>query len=67
MFKKIFYFYYNWFKNLKKDSKILWLLIFAKTTIILIVLLTFFPDFLWQFETKEEKSDAVSKSLLNIK
>ncbi len=48
MFKKIFYFYYDWFKNLKKDSKILWLLIFVKTIIILTVLLIFFPSFLWQ-------------------
>jgi hypothetical protein len=62
--KNIFSFYYNWFKNLSKDSKKLWILIIVKSTIILIVLLIFFPDILWQFKTDEEKASFVEKNLL---
>ncbi len=65
--KKIFLFYYNWFKNLTNDSKQLWLLIFIKSLIIVTFLNIFFPSVLWKFKTQEEKSDFVSKSLLNIK
>ncbi len=67
MLKKIFNFYFNWFKNLKKDSKKLWILIIVKSTIILIVLLIFFPKVLNKFETKEQKANFVSKNLLDIK
>jgi len=67
IFKTIFNFYYEGFKNLTSISKKLWLLIFIKTAIILTVLNIFFPDLLWQFNTDEEKIDAVSTSLLNIK
>ena len=67
VFKTIFNFYYEGFKNLTSTSKKLWLLIFVKTTIILTVLIIFFPDMLWQYDTEEEKANAVSDSLLNIK
>ena len=65
--KSIFMFYYNWFKNLTSTSKKLWILIFVKSTIMLIVLFLFFPRYFSQFETVEEKSDAVSENILNIK
>jgi len=64
MLRKIFNFYYNWFKNLSTDSKKLWLLIIVKSTIILVVLLAFFPNILWQFETQEEKASFVAEKLL---
>jgi len=66
IFKSIFNFYYEWFKNLTSLSKKLWLLIFIKTAIVLTVLIIFFPDKLGQYNTDAEKSDAVSNSLLNI-
>ncbi len=67
IFKKFFNFYYNWFKNLSKDSKKLWTLVLIKSLIILVVLNIFFPNILWKFKTQEEKSEFVSKSLLNTK
>jgi hypothetical protein len=67
IFKTIFNFYYEGFKNLTSISRKLWLLIFVKTAIILTILNIFFPDLLWQYNTDEEKIDAVSTSLLNIK
>lgn len=67
IFKSIFNFYYEGFKNLTSNGKKLWLLIFVKTAIILTVLNIFFPNLLSQYSTDGEKSDAVSSSLLNIK
>ena len=67
MIKKIFTFYYEGFKNLTSASKKLWLLIWIKSTIILIVLFLFFPKVLNKFETKEQKANFVSEKLLNIK
>lgn len=67
IFKNIFKFYYEGFINLTSVSRKLWLLIFIKTAIIMTVLILYFPDMLWQYNTDEEKSDAVSNSLLNIK
>lgn len=65
--KTIFNFYYEGFKNLTSTSRKLWLLIFIKTTIIMTVLILYFPDMLWQYDTDEERSEAVSNSLLNIR
>jgi hypothetical protein len=67
IFKSIFNFYYEGFKNLTSTSRKLWLLIFIKTALIMTVLVLFFPDILWQYDTDQEKSDVVSNSLLNIK
>ena len=67
LLKVIFNFYYEGFKNLTSISRKLWLLIFIKTAIILSVLIIFFPDMLWKYNTDIEKSNAVSSSLLNIK
>ncbi len=65
--KNIFLFYYNGFKNLTSTSRKLWLLIWIKSAIILIVLFLFFPRYFNQFETENQKSDAVSENILNIK
>jgi hypothetical protein len=46
IFKSIFNFYYEGFKNLTSISRKLWLLILVKTAIILTVLIIFFPDLL---------------------
>jgi len=62
--KNIFCFYRDGFRNLTPLSKKLWLLIIIKSTIILVILNLFFPDLLWKYETQEEKSEAVSNSLL---
>jgi len=67
IFKSIYNFYYEGFKNLTSISRKLWLLIIIKTAIIMTVLILFFPDMLWEYNTDEEKADAVSNSLLNIK
>ncbi len=67
LLKKVFYFYYDWFKNLTSTSKKLWVLIFIKSTIILIVLFLFFPDILSQYETEEEKASVVADNLLKSK
>ena len=64
--KTIFNFYYEGFKNLTSVSRKLWLLIFIKTAIIMTVLILYFPDVLNQYDTDEEKANAVSNSLLNI-
>ena len=66
LFKTIFDFYYEGFKNLTSISKKLWLLIIVKTIVFLLILNFFFPDLLSQFETEDEKIDYVSNSLLNI-
>ena len=64
LINKIFLFYYNWFKNLTGTSKKLWVLIFIKSTLILIVLFLFFPHVLNKFETDAEKADYVANNLL---
>jgi len=65
IFKNIFNFYYEGFKNLTSISRKLWFLIIVKTVVILTVLVIFFPAFLSQYDTEEEKSDAVAESLLS--
>lgn len=67
IFKKIFYFYYDWFFWLSSTWKKLWILIIVKSSIILIVLNIYFPNYLWQFKTQEEKIEAVKNSLIYIK
>ena len=57
-------FYYNWFKNLTSTSKKLWILIFVKTTIIVTVLVLYFPNILNDYETDQDKADFVADNLL---
>jgi len=66
LFKNIYMFYYEGFKNLTSTSKKLWILIFVKSTLILTVLFLFFPDVLSQYSSDEERSDVVADSLLNF-
>jgi hypothetical protein len=66
LFKNIYMFYYEGFKNLTSTSKRLWILIFVKSTLILTVLFLFFPDVLSQYDSDEQRSDVVADSLLNF-
>lgn len=68
MLKKVFNFYVEGFKDMPKYGKRLWIIIFIKAFIMFAVLkIFFFQGHLSQFETDEEKSEYVSKQLLNIK
>ena len=67
MLKRIFNFYYEGFKNMPKYGRRLWIIILIKAFIMFAVLkIFFFQAHLNQFETDEEKSEYVSKQLLNI-
>ena len=68
MFKRIYKFYYEGFRNMPKYGRRLWIIIFIKAFIMFAVLkVFFFKGHLKQFDTDEEKSEYVSKQLLNIK
>ena len=68
MLKKVLKFYYEGFKTMPKYGRRLWLIILIKAFIMFAVLkVFFFQGHLNQFETDEEKSEYVSKQLLNIK
>jgi len=64
IFKKIFFFYYDWFRNLSSTSKKLWILIIIKSTIILTVLFLFFPNVLDKYKTEDAKASFVADNLL---
>ena len=66
LFKNIYLFYYEGFKNLTSTSRKLWILIFVKSTLILTVLFLFFPDVLSKYKTDEQRSEVVADSLLNF-
>ena len=62
---RIFRFYYEGFKSMD-IGKTLWKLILIKLFIMFFILkIFFFPRFLNQFETKEEKENYVSKELID--
>lgn len=69
MLKKIFYFYYDGFRNMSGYGKKLWVIIILKLVIIFaVVKLFFFSDFLdSRYQTEEEKSDHVIEQLINKK
>ena len=68
MFKRIFKFYYEGFRNMPKYGRRLWIIILIKAFIMFAVLkVFFFQGHLSQFDTDEEKSEYVSKQLLKIK
>ncbi len=68
MLKKVFKFYIEGFKTMPKYGRRLWLIILIKAFIMFAILkIFFFQGHLNQFETDEEKSEYVSKQLLNIK
>ena len=64
IFKRIFYFYYDGFRNMTVGKK-LWVIIFIKLFIFFIILkLIFFPDFLnSKFKTDREKSNYILEQL----
>ena len=69
IFKRVFYFYYDGFRNLSKLGKKLWLVILIKLFIMFAILrLIFFPNFLNnKFDTDQEKSDHVIEQLTKTK
>lgn len=68
MLKKIFKFYKEGFTNMPKYGKKLWIIILIKAFIMFAVLkVFFFQGHLNKFKTDAEKSEYVSKQLLNIK
>jgi len=64
LLKKIFYFYYDGFRNMTVGKK-LWLIIIIKLFVLFVVLkLFFFPDFLdVHFKTDKEKSEYILDQL----
>ena len=68
MLKKVFKFYIEGFRTMPKYGRRLWLIILIKAFIMFAILkVFFFQGHLSKFETDEEKSEYVSKQLLNIK
>jgi len=69
IFRKIFSFYYDGFRNLSFTSRKLWLIIFIKLFIMFAVLkIFFFPDFLkTKFKTNSERSNYVIEQLTQTK
>lgn len=65
IFKRIFNFYYQGFKDMPRYGVQLWILILLKLFIMFAILkIFFFPDILeTQFETEEEKSKFVIEQL----
>ncbi|PLX23292.1 MAG: DUF4492 domain-containing protein [Salinivirgaceae bacterium] len=65
IFIRIFYFYYNGFKNMPKYGVQLWILILLKLVIMFAILkIFFFPDVLeTKFDTDAEKSKFVIEQL----
>ena len=69
IFRKIFNFYLDGFRNLSFTSRKLWLIIFVKLFIMFAILkLFFFPDFLkTKFKTDSERSNYVIEQLTQTK
>ena len=69
IFKRIFYFYVDGFRNMSSLGKYLWLIILIKLFIMFFVLkLFFFPDILnVKYDNDEEKSNHVIERLTNPK
>lgn len=64
LIKKVFYFYYDGFRNMTVGKR-LWLIIFIKLFFIFVILkLFFFPDFLkTNFSSQQQRSDYVLEQL----
>lgn len=68
IFKRIWYFYYQGFKNMTSLGKTLWIIIAIKLFIMFFVLkLFFFKSDLRGYDTMEEKSNKVIENLTNPK
>ncbi len=68
IFKNIFSFYFDGFKNMSKVGIKLWIIIIIKLIILFAVLkLFFFPDYLdSKFDTQQQKSDHVFEQITNV-
>ncbi len=69
IFGRVFYFYYDGFRNLSPVGKRLWIIILIKLFVMFAVLrLFFFPNYLnSNFDSDEERSDHVIEQLTNTK
>lgn len=68
IFKRIWNFYYEGFKNMTTLGKTLWIIITIKLFIMFFVLkLFFFKSDLREYDTIEEKSNKVIENLTNPK
>lgn len=68
IFKRIWNFYYEGFKNMTTLGKTLWIIIAIKLFIMFFVLkLFFFKSDLREYDTMEEKSNQVIENLTNPK
>ncbi|MDD4057283.1 MAG: DUF4492 domain-containing protein [Bacteroidales bacterium] len=66
IFKRIWIFYYDGFKNMTSLGRTLWLIIIIKLFIMFFVLkLFFFKSDLREYNTFEEKGDKVIENLTN--
>jgi len=66
VFARVFYFYYDGFRNLSPIGKRLWVIILIKLFIMFAILkLFFFPNYLnTNFDSDEERSDHVIEQLI---
>jgi len=69
VFARVFYFYYDGFRNLSPIGKRLWVIILIKLFIMFAILkLFFFPNYLnTNFDSDEERSDHVIEQLTKTK
>ncbi len=67
VFKKIWLFYYEGFRNISQTGKKLWIIILIKLFIMFAILrLFFFPDVMQEkFNSDEERSEHIIKELTN--
>ncbi len=67
VFKKVFRFYYEGFRDMPRWGKQMWIIILLKGFLVFIVVkFLFFPNFLnSNFETDEEKSEYILQELIN--
>lgn len=67
VFKKVFNFYYEGFRNMNKTGRRLWAIIIIKLALMFLVLkLFFFQNFLnSNFDSDEEKTEYIHEQLTN--
>jgi hypothetical protein len=67
IFRKLFRFYYDGFRNMSGWGRNVWIIIIIKLFIMFAILkLFFFPDFLEKrFDNDEQRSEYVMEQLLN--
>ncbi|HPG73472.1 MAG TPA: DUF4492 domain-containing protein [Bacteroidales bacterium] len=67
VFRNIFYFYYDGFRNMPRWGRMAWAIILLKGIIVFVLVkFIFFPNFLKKnFDTDEERSNYVLEQLTN--